>query len=71
MKAHELQTALVGCLLAWWITLAASGQFEAGLPIAGSGLALGVTFAVAVGVFAGIFPALSASRMTPIDALRS
>ncbi|MEW6338299.1 MAG: ABC transporter permease [Acidobacteriota bacterium] len=62
--------ALIGCLFAWGITVAASGQFEAGLPISGLGLVLGISFAVAVGVFAGIFPALSASRMTPIEALR-
>ncbi len=60
----------VGCLLAAVITTLASSQFEAGLPLAPLGLLLGVGFAVGVGVFAGLFPSLSAARMTPVDCLR-
>ena len=60
----------IGCLAAWGLTRAVSGQFEAGLPLSPLGLVLGIGFAVAVGLFAGVFPALSASRMTPVEALR-
>ncbi len=61
---------LLGCGLGALVARLASGSFEAGLPLAPLGLALGIGFAVAVGVFAGIFPSLSASRLTPVDALR-
>ena len=52
------------------ITQLASGAFEAGLPLAPMGLVLGVAFAVAVGVFAGVFPSLAAARLTPVEALQ-
>lgn len=62
--------ALVGCLLAAGITALASSQFEAGLPLAPLGLLLGVSFAVGTGLFAGLFPSLSAARLTPVECLR-
>jgi len=52
------------------ITQLASGAFEAGLPLAPLGLVLGVGFAVAVGVFAGVFPSLAAARLPPVEALQ-
>jgi putative ABC transport system permease protein len=61
---------MLGCLLGAGVSRLASGAFEAGLPLAPLGLGLGIGFAVMVGVFAGVFPALSASRLTPIEALR-
>lgn len=62
--------AAIGCALALVTTALLSGQFEAGLPLSPVGLVMGVSFAVATGLFAGIFPALSASRLTPVEALR-
>ena len=61
---------LLGCGLGVVITRLLSGSFEAGLPLAPLGFALGIGFAVAVGLFAGIFPSLSAARLTPVEALR-
>jgi putative ABC transport system permease protein len=61
--------AAIGCGLALGLTLVLSGSFEAGLPFSPFGLVLGISFAVAVGVFSGVFPALSASRLTPVEAL--
>ena len=61
---------LMGCGLGALVAQLASGSFEAGLPLSPLGLTLGIGFAVAVGVFAGIFPSLAASRMTPVEALR-
>jgi putative ABC transport system permease protein len=60
---------LLGCVFGAVICQLASGAFEAGLPLAPLGLALGIGFAVAVGLFAGIFPALYASRLTPVECL--
>jgi len=62
--------ATVGCMVGAVITQLASGAFEAGLPLAPLGLVLGVGFAVAVGVFAGVFPSLAAARLTPVEALQ-
>jgi putative ABC transport system permease protein len=61
--------AAVGCLVGAAISQLASGAFEAGLSLAPSGVLLGVGFALAVGLFAGVFPSLAASRLTPIEAL--
>ena len=53
------------------ITKAASGFFTAGLPIQIGGLAMALGIAVLLGVLYGTYPALKASRMMPVDALRS
>lgn len=61
---------VMGCGLAAGLAALLSPQFEAGLPLSPLGLALGISFAVAAGAFAGVFPSLSASRLTPVEALR-
>jgi putative ABC transport system permease protein len=61
---------LLGCGLAAILCAVLSPNFEAGLPLAPLGLQLGIGFAVFTGLFAGLFPALAASRLTPIEALR-
>jgi len=62
--------AVIGAGLGALIAVMLSPNFEAGLPVAPLGLALGLGFAVAVGLFAGVFPALSTSRLSPVEALR-
>ena len=44
--------------------------FPAGLPVSAFGILVSTGFAVAVGLFAGLYPSLTASRLTPVDALR-
>lgn len=47
------------------------GFFPGGLPVSMFGLAVASGFAIAVGLFAGLYPSLTASRLQPVDALRS
>lgn len=46
------------------------GAFPAGLPVSLFGLSVASGFAIAVGLFAGLYPSLTASRLQPVDALR-
>jgi putative ABC transport system permease protein len=50
---------------------AVAGFFPEGLPIRLDGLIFALAIALVLGVLYGIYPALMASRMAPVDALRS
>ncbi|MBI4169770.1 MAG: ABC transporter permease [Acidobacteria bacterium] len=50
---------------------AVAGFFPEGLPIRLDGLIFALAIALVLGVLYGIYPALKASRMAPVDALRS
>jgi putative ABC transport system permease protein len=61
----------VGLLLVW-ATIAGLGSlidFTFILPI--ERVVAGITISVAVGVIAGIIPAIKAARLNPVDAMRS
>jgi len=63
--------ALLGAAAGVGITKAAAGFFPSGLPINLGGLAFAIGIAISLGVLFGLYPALKASRMAPVDALRS
>jgi putative ABC transport system permease protein len=67
----SLVGGLLGVTAGVGITKSAAGFFPAGLPIHLTGLSVALAIAVLLGVLYGIYPALKASRMMPVDALRS
>ena len=67
----SLVGGLLGMGVGVGITKAAAGFFPSGLPIHLGGLALALGIAVLLGVLYGIYPAVKASRMLPVEALRS
>ena len=73
--AESVTLALIGGTLGVaagaGITMAVGGFFKSGLPISLGGLALGLGISVLLGLVYGAYPALIASRMPPVDALRS
>ncbi len=49
----------------------ASRAFADGLTVSPVGLLLAAAFAVLIGLTAGVYPALAASRLSPVDAIRT
>jgi len=48
-----------------------AGFFPAGLPVSLFGTSVSVGFAISIGLLAGLYPSISASRLQPVEALRS
>jgi putative ABC transport system permease protein len=67
----SLVGGLLGSALGWGITMLASQAFEDGLTVSPMGVLLAAGFAVLIGLSAGLYPALKASRLTPVDAIRA
>jgi putative ABC transport system permease protein len=61
----------LGVLAGAGFTRAVAGYFKAGLPLNPLALAAAVGVAVLIGALYGIYPALKAARLPPVEALRS
>jgi putative ABC transport system permease protein len=61
----------IGSMLGYGITLAAAQAFPDGLSVSPLALVLAAGFAIVIGLGAGVYPALRASRLTPVDAIRA
>jgi putative ABC transport system permease protein len=48
-----------------------AGFFPAGLPVSMFGMTVSVGFAISIGLIAGLYPSISASRLQPVEALRA
>ena len=67
----SLVGGLLGAGLGYGVTLLAGQAFEDGLAVSPLGLILAASFAIVIGLGAGVYPALKASRLHPVDALRA
>lgn len=67
----SLVGGMLGAALGYGITMLAGQAFEDGLPISPTGLLLAAAFAIVIGLGAGVYPALRASRLHPVDAIRA
>jgi putative ABC transport system permease protein len=67
----SLVGGLLGAALGYGITMLAGQAFEGGLAVSPVGLLLAASFAIAIGLGAGVYPALKASRLHPVDAIRA
>ena len=63
--------AAVGLALGMLVVKLIGGFFPAGLPVSNFGILISTGFAIGVGLFAGLYPSLSAARLEPIEALRA
>jgi putative ABC transport system permease protein len=66
----SLVGGMTGAALGYAITLAAGQSFESGLSVSPVGLLLAAGFAVGIGLSAGVYPAMRAARLSPVDAIR-
>jgi putative ABC transport system permease protein len=63
--------AAVGLGLGVAVVKVISGFFPAGMPVSTFGILISTGFAVGVGLFAGLYPSISAARLQPVEALRA
>ncbi|MFN8095356.1 MAG: ABC transporter permease [Vicinamibacteria bacterium] len=66
----SLVGAFLGTALGYGITLLAGQSFESGLSVSPLALVLAAGFAIGIGLGAGVYPALRASRLHPVEAIR-
>jgi putative ABC transport system permease protein len=67
----SLVGGLGGSVLGYAVTLGVGTAFPDGLSVSPMGIVLAAGFAIVIGLSAGVMPALRASRMAPVEALRS
>jgi putative ABC transport system permease protein len=63
--------ALVGLGIGIGLVRLIAGVFPGGMPVSTFGLTVASGFAISIGLVAGLYPSLSASRLQPVEALRS
>ena len=62
---------IFGMLLVWGITVLLTKAFEFEFVLGLGNIIIGTSLATAIGLVSGILPAISASRLDPVEAIRS
>lgn len=62
---------LLGLLVVWLLSLSISSLFSFGLALSWENIALGVFVSAFIGFVSGLIPAWTASRLDPVEAMRS
>ena len=63
--------AAIGLLGGIGVVRLVANAFPAGLPVSMFGLTVASGFAISIGLLAGLYPSISASRLEPVEALRA
>jgi putative ABC transport system permease protein len=62
---------LVGILFVWLLTLLLTSMLDFEFILSFSNIVLGSVLAIAIGIVSGILPAITASKLDPVEAIRS
>ena len=60
-----------GLIIVWGLATMASNMLDFSLSLTVQNIFLGISVSAIIGVISGIIPALSASRLDPVEAIRS
>ncbi|MNQ85590.1 Macrolide export ATP-binding/permease protein MacB [compost metagenome] len=66
-----LMGGLCGLFLVYLLTLAASSIFDVPVVLYLNNIILGIGVSVGIGIISGFWPAYSASKLDPVEAIRS
>jgi putative ABC transport system permease protein len=62
---------VIGLLLVWIISILLTKALDFEFVLGAGNIILGTTLAAAIGLISGILPAISASKLDPVEAIRS
>jgi len=62
---------LIGLVMVFLITLVIKGAFDIQVVLNASNIITGISMSIGIGIISGVIPAYSASRMNPVEAIRT
>ena len=67
----SLMGGIAGLIIVYALTFVASAVFDVNIYLTISNIITGIGISVSIGLIAGIIPAYLASRLSPVEAIRS